>query len=169
MMNDMNDMKWYQVLGVKKTESLLLIRQKYKQLALKFHPDKNNGDDTQFKLILNAYESRLTQPEIIIDSRDYTLDETDESNEIFNFLFNTRNLNDKITIDTLQKLVERYQMTPFNKNKQSYINILFLRISREKLNEKLEAWHMSNDGTKDELINRFLFGKIKKQFLEKSL
>ena len=49
---------YYKVLGIdQKTSTTQDIRKEYKNLALKFHPDKNNdtGAEEKFKLILEAH------------------------------------------------------------------------------------------------------------------
>ena len=48
---------YYDILGVKKTATPEEIKQAYKQLALRLHPDKNNGNDTAFKKVLEAYQT----------------------------------------------------------------------------------------------------------------
>ena len=54
---------FYEVLGLDQTASILDIRKAYKNLAKKFHPDKNNnpGTEEKFKLILEAHN-------VLIDS-----------------------------------------------------------------------------------------------------
>lgn len=47
---------YYNILGVSKNASDDEIKRAYKKLALKTHPDKNGGDDTEFKKINLAYE-----------------------------------------------------------------------------------------------------------------
>lgn len=49
----------YQTLGIERTASQGEIKQAYRKLALKFHPDKNDGDkffEERFKHIQEAYE-----------------------------------------------------------------------------------------------------------------
>src|SRR5262245_4537725 len=49
----------YEVLGVKKDASSEEIKKSYRQLALKYHPDRNPGDqdaDRRFKEAAEAYE-----------------------------------------------------------------------------------------------------------------
>ena len=50
---------YYYILGVKKEASTEEIKKAYRKLSLKFHPDKNDGDDfftERFKEIQEAYE-----------------------------------------------------------------------------------------------------------------
>ena len=47
--------KYYKILGVESSESLLEIKKKYIKLMRKTHPDKGN-DDKQCKLINEAYQ-----------------------------------------------------------------------------------------------------------------
>lgn len=51
----------YQVLGLRKGASPEEIKAAYKKLAMKTHPDKTGGDDTEFKKVKQAYDS-LTKP-----------------------------------------------------------------------------------------------------------
>lgn len=50
---------YYQILGIDRNTSITEIKRAYKKLAVKFHPDKNDGDkyfEERFKEIQGAYE-----------------------------------------------------------------------------------------------------------------
>ena len=49
-------MTYYDILNVPEDAMLKTIKISYHQLSRKYHPDKNNGDDTMFKKINGAYE-----------------------------------------------------------------------------------------------------------------
>tara|TARA_B110000908_G_C9894866_1_gene288398 strand:- start:103 stop:576 length:474 start_codon:yes stop_codon:yes gene_type:complete len=52
----------YQTLGIKRNAETKEIKKAFKKLALKFHPDKNNGDkyfEERFKEIQQAYETLI--------------------------------------------------------------------------------------------------------------
>lgn len=147
---------WYNILEVTQNASLKEIRDSYKRLALKFHPDKNNGDDTRFKIILNAYEKRLCQ---ITYSNEYRFSEKQETLEMVEYLLNLRKLNEKITIPVLKRLVDKYDICPFIKCKSSYIEVIFLRVSQETLINKLKELNLDTSGDKKTLVERFLFGQ----------
>jgi len=49
-------MSYYDILGVSKDSSQEQIKKSYRKLSLKYHPDKNGGDDTQFKKINEAFQ-----------------------------------------------------------------------------------------------------------------
>ena len=48
---------YYKILGVDKNATQEEIKKEYRKLCLKYHPDRNNGDDTQFKEINEAYST----------------------------------------------------------------------------------------------------------------
>lgn len=52
---------YYDILGISKEASYDEIKKSYRKLSLKYHPDKNGGEDTKFKEINEAY-SVLSDP-----------------------------------------------------------------------------------------------------------
>ena len=60
---------FYEVLGIDQNASILDIRKAYKDLALKFHPDKNNdaGTEEKFKLILEAHNVLIDPVKMHLD------------------------------------------------------------------------------------------------------
>ena len=53
---------YYSTLGLSKTATQDEIKQAYRKLAMKHHPDRTGGDDTEFKKIQEAYAT-LSDPE----------------------------------------------------------------------------------------------------------
>ncbi len=47
---------YYEVLGISKTASADEIKKAYRKAAVKFHPDKDGGDESKFKEVTEAYE-----------------------------------------------------------------------------------------------------------------
>lgn len=46
---------YYKILGVDKNATKEEIREAYRKLALKYHPDRSGGDEEKFKEIVEAY------------------------------------------------------------------------------------------------------------------
>ena len=75
---------YYSILGISKGTSDDEIKRAYKKLALKTHPDKNGGDDTEFKKINLAYET-LSDP----------LKKNEYDHQHINNMNNMNNMNDQ--------------------------------------------------------------------------
>jgi DnaJ-class molecular chaperone len=48
-------MNYYKILNVNKNATKKQIRDAYKELVIKYHPDKNSDDNSKIKDIINAY------------------------------------------------------------------------------------------------------------------
>lgn len=65
----------YEVLGVDESSDIKQIKKAYKNLALKYHPDKNKGNDEMFKKINEAYKKLIEIPNIINIIVEYSLED----------------------------------------------------------------------------------------------
>lgn len=54
---------YYDILGVEQEADILAIKQRFYHLAKEYHPDRNQGNDTKFKEINEAYNV-LSQPHL---------------------------------------------------------------------------------------------------------
>ena len=50
-------MDYYKILELKENCTKEEIKKKFHSLSLKYHPDKNNGEDSHFKKVSEAYET----------------------------------------------------------------------------------------------------------------
>ena len=50
---------YYQILSVDENSNIDEIKRSYRRLSIKYHPDKNNNNDKQFKQLTHAYQSIL--------------------------------------------------------------------------------------------------------------
>ena len=53
---------YYKILELNKNARIDEIKKSYRKLALKYHPDKNNGEEKKFKELTEAYET-LSDPQ----------------------------------------------------------------------------------------------------------
>jgi len=73
----------YKILGVKSDASLDEIKKAYKKLALKYHPDKYNSNDVEFKKINCAYQNLIKNKSNVSENNNYFNEETIEKIKIF--------------------------------------------------------------------------------------
>lgn len=93
-----DDTDLYKVLNVDENSTLEDIKKQYKLLALKYHPDRNHGDDTKFKQIKNAYDI-LSDEEKRKQYSYKFLKPTSTLNEFFKNMFNSGKEQQKVIIN----------------------------------------------------------------------
>jgi DnaJ family protein A protein 2 len=98
---------YYSILNITKQASQNEIKQAYKKLALKYHPDKQNGDTAQFQKIQEAYDT-LCDPakRERYDGGGLNFQPTHTFNSFFNFHFNQQNVKKANSVYTCKITLE---------------------------------------------------------------
>ena len=104
-----NTTNLYEILGVPSTVDVVGINQAYRKLALKYHPDRANGDAKKFQA-LSAVHSILSDPakRKVYDDVG-SLDNDDMSDDFDSWYQYFRNLFPTITVTDIDNFVTKYR------------------------------------------------------------
>lgn len=108
------NINYYKVLNVTWDSNNIEIKKSYRDLSKVYHPDKNNGDDTEFSKIVEAYKI-LTNESLRseYDENSQFGKSYNESNELYNFEFSNSNVQS-----------EKYENDLINFKKKEMVDIL---------------------------------------------
>ena len=127
-------MDYYEILELEITCTKKDIKKKYRLLCLKYHPDKNNGNDTKFKDIKEAYD-------VLID---------DEKRKLYNIQRIFKNID--FTEDDYQ-LLQKYYHQLIDSNEFKLMQLLYQSIPSSI---KKEVWNRFKKQNCKTLVKSFL-------------
>lgn len=64
--------KYYKLFGLPETATQAEIKRKYRELAMRYHPDKNNGDERKFIEVKEAYEYLTGRKNVVQQPQTHT-------------------------------------------------------------------------------------------------
>ena len=109
---------YYQILSVDENSNIDEIKRSYRRLSIKYHPDKNNNNDKQFKQLTHAYQSILDNlnHQIILNNKNETNQNNNNQNDknLNNNNQNNNNQNNLNNLNNLDNLNNMYQSTHNN-------------------------------------------------------
>ena len=105
-------MNYYEILGINQTSSQIDIKKAYRSLSLKLHPDKQGGNEDEFKKINEAY-SVLSDPDKRSDydfslrgsKQPFVFQQPSNVSDVFNMMFNNEGISQFIKVN-LEKVAK---------------------------------------------------------------
>lgn len=109
-------MNYYEILGINETSSQIDIKKAYRSLSLKLHPDKQGGNEDEFKKINEAY-SVLSDPDKRRDydfslrgtKQPFNFQQPSNVGDVFNMMFNNEGFTQFIKVN-LEKVAKNINM-----------------------------------------------------------
>ena len=154
-----NDMYFnpYEILNIEKTYTIEILKKKYKEQALIYHPDRENGDINKFKDITKSYLYLLKKyKENIPDKQIYDLKK--DFNNYVDDMKDQKNIlmdNDNFDIKSFHKIFDEYNI---KENDDGYGNFM----KNGVIEEKEEDTYIFSDNFNVEIFNKIFNQKIKK-------
>ena len=129
-------MDYYEILELEITCTKKDIKKKYRLLCLKYHPDKNNGNDTKFKDIKEAYDKFEAKEDVGVDIKEaYDVLIDDEKRKLYNIQRIFKNID--FTEDDYQ-LLQKYYHQLIDSNEFKLMQLLYQSIPSSI---KKEVWN----------------------------
>lgn len=151
-------MDYYEILGVSKESTFSEIKNKYRDLAKIYHPDKNPDEINKFKKINEAYET-LSDPEKR-DLYDISINETVMNNKCF--INNCANGNfpsfNEDFDREMKKLNEIFSKEPFISGMNFQNGISCPTFNLNNLSEFFPKYGFSSSTTTTKNLNKDNFG-----------
>jgi DnaJ-class molecular chaperone len=133
---------YYDVLNVTKNSSIDDIKKSYRKLSMKYHPDKNNGEDTKMKQITEAY-SIIGDP---IKKKKYDFESTAPNPEDLINMFFGNTGNAYFSPDIFQNMSQGRNFQFFtNMQDNLFNNVNFVRPLVHTVNITLEEFYNNQE------------------------
>ncbi len=139
----------YKILELESNASQIQIKNSYKRLALKYHPDKNKLDNSNEKFIEIKYAYDILSNEKSRKEYDLHIKYNNPNNFNDNFRFKPDDFDYKIfTLLNTSTIISYLKNITSDKNYINLIDILYSKLKNQELTINLSSWDLINSISK---------------------